>query len=130
MARFAVVDALNNIVGFSPQQVTYNPLKGSAVNPAPWRSLSAPIVAKPSYDPATETVDGPTYTVNANDVTELWTKRLLTAGETSTIKDNEISAADTIALTVMFNHENRIRALEAKAPITKAQFITAVKGLL
>jgi hypothetical protein len=31
---------------------------------------------------------------------------------------------------ILFNHENRIRALESKAPITKAQFIAGVKDLL
>jgi hypothetical protein len=31
---------------------------------------------------------------------------------------------------VLFNHENRIRALETKAPITMQQFITGVKALL
>jgi chitodextrinase len=30
---------------------------------------------------------------------------------------------------VMFNHENRIRALEGKAAVTAAQFMTAVRAL-
>jgi XkdW protein len=33
-------------------------------------------------------------------------------------------------MKVLFNHENRIRALEGKAAITAAQFITAIKVLL
>lgn len=33
-------------------------------------------------------------------------------------------------LKVLFNHENRIRALEAKAAITPAQFVAVIKTLL
>jgi hypothetical protein len=33
------------------------------------------------------------------------------------------------ALKVFFNHENRIRALEGKAAVTRAQFLTAVRAL-
>jgi len=33
-------------------------------------------------------------------------------------------------LKVLFNHENRLRALEAKPAITAAQFIAAIKSLL
>lgn len=33
-------------------------------------------------------------------------------------------------LKTLFNHENRIRALEAKAPITQAQFVAAVKVVM
>jgi hypothetical protein len=44
----------------------------------------------PTYNPKTETVDGPSYTVGASSVTEVWTKRLLTAQEISDAKDQEI----------------------------------------
>jgi stress response protein SCP2 len=33
------------------------------------------------------------------------------------------------SLKVFFNHENRIRALEGKAAVTRAQFLTAVRAL-
>lgn len=39
-------------------------------------------------------------------------------------------AWDIVMLKISFNHENRVRALEAKNPITLAQFKTAIKGLL
>jgi hypothetical protein len=32
-------------------------------------------------------------------------------------------------LEVLFNHENRIRVLERKTALTKAQFLAAIKGL-
>lgn len=35
-----------------------------------------------------------------------------------------------VLATALFNQENRIRALEGKAPITKAQFIAALKAML
>jgi hypothetical protein len=35
-----------------------------------------------------------------------------------------------IAAKVAFNHENRIRALEGKAPVTAAQFAGALKAML
>jgi hypothetical protein len=38
--------------------------------------------------------------------------------------------ADYVSGQILFNHENRIRALEGKAAITVKQFKTAVKGLL
>lgn len=41
-----------------------------------------------------------------------------------------LSRVDVVLITVAFNHENRIRALESKAPVTLAQFKSAVKALL
>lgn len=35
-----------------------------------------------------------------------------------------------VAAKVLFNHENRLRALEGKAPANAAQFKTALKGLM
>jgi hypothetical protein len=40
------------------------------------------------------------------------------------------SAVDLVQLRLVFNHENRIRALESKAPITQPQFIAAIASLL
>jgi hypothetical protein len=36
----------------------------------------------------------------------------------------------TVALKILFNHENRIRTLEGKASITPTQFLTAIKSLV
>jgi hypothetical protein len=134
MARFAVVASNNAIVSFSTVQTTYDPLKGDAAHPAPWRSLPCPVVAPPAFDPATEIVDGPTYTVNPTDVTEVYTKRVLTAPELQANKDGMIAAMDVALLKIAFNHENRIRAIEKPAPtplqLTIAQFKAAIMGLL
>jgi hypothetical protein len=39
--------------------------------------------------------------------------------------------SDTLGkiVSVFLNHENRLRALEAKAPVTKAQLMTAIKAM-
>jgi hypothetical protein len=42
---------------------------------------------------------------------------------------NPVDRMDVITLKIMFNHENRIRVLETKAPITVAQFIAAIKAM-
>ena len=45
------------------------------------------------------------------------------------IKSRQLNQLDQVTLRVAFNHENRIRALENKQPITLQQFITALKAL-
>lgn len=87
-------------------------------------------VSPPSFDPDTELVSGPTYTVNGSVVTESYTKRALTVQELDALKDAKVSAIDKVQLKIAFNHENRIRALEGKAAITQQQFLAAIKTLL
>lgn len=45
-------------------------------------------------------------------------------------RGHELSRSDAVLFKVAFNHENRIRSLEGKQPVTAAQFRTAVKALL
>lgn len=97
---------------------------------AGFKWLPCPPVAQPSFDSAIEAVDGPTYTVGANSVTEVWTKRALTAQELSGRKNNRISAIDTLQFQIAFDIENRVRALEAKPAITAAQYRAALKARL
>jgi hypothetical protein len=87
-------------------------------------------VTNPSYDPTTQVKEGPTVTVLADKVTRVWTVRDKTADELDADKDAVISAFDMLAFKVLFNHENRIRALEGKGTVTAAQFRTAMKALL
>ena len=42
----------------------------------------------------------------------------------------EPGSLDRAELKTLLNHENRIRALEAKAPITQTQFVSAVKATM
>jgi hypothetical protein len=91
-------------------------------------------VSQPAFDATAETVDGPTYTVGASSVTEVWTKRNLTAQETSDRKESAISGINGGAympvFRALFNLNNRVLALEGKQTLTAAQFRAALKALL
>lgn len=91
--------------------------------------LPVPPVAPPAYDPATETVVGPTYIVNALEVTETWTKRALTAPELAAVKDLKMSAIDIATFLALLNHENRMRLLENQVFATSKVPLTQVTGL-
>ncbi len=43
---------------------------------------------------------------------------------------DKVDSMDVIIGKVLFNHENRIRALEGRAPITAQQFRTAIRALM
>ena len=45
-------------------------------------------------------------------------------------KLTEPGSLDRAELKTLFNHENRLRALEAKAPLTQAQFVMALKATM
>jgi hypothetical protein len=47
-----------------------------------------------------------------------------------TAKQRRVDRLDVVALRGLFNHENRIRVLEGKGPVTAEQFKNAIKGLL
>lgn len=46
------------------------------------------------------------------------------------LKSGLIDRCDVVAFKILFNHENRIRALEGKQAVTKAQFVTAIKSII
>lgn len=45
-------------------------------------------------------------------------------------QNNPEDALNLLTVRVLFNHENRIRLLESKAPITMPQFIAALRALM
>lgn len=92
--------------------------------------LACPQVAPPTFDSAVELIDGPTYSVGASAVTEIWTKRNLTAQELRDRKDAKLSAIDMLQFQIAFDMENRVRVLEGKAVVTAAQYRTALKARL
>lgn len=98
-----------------------NPVKG-----LDWRAC--PPVAPPSFDPATQVRTGPTYTVGASSVTEAWAVRAKTAQELAADaeaqKDRELAALQKAVFEGLFNHENRLRALEGQPSITRQQLLT------
>jgi hypothetical protein len=87
-------------------------------------------VTDPACDPATQVKSGPVETVGNEGVTRVWTVREMTAAEIDAAKDAAVAGFDAVALRVLMNHENRIRALEGKQAITAPQFRTALKALL
>lgn len=101
---------------------------------AGYRWMLCSVGTKPAFDPASETVEGPSYTVNASDVTETFTKRALTAQESSDAKDAAIASLNgstfSALFRVLFNFNNRIRTLEGQATMTASQFKAAIKALL
>jgi hypothetical protein len=85
MTNYALVDDNDNILRH--EKFTEVPLDPQG---KPWRWL--PVVdTKPAFDPATEVREGPVITVNANDVTRVWTVRSKTAQELDDEKEAEYS---------------------------------------
>ena len=84
----------------------------------------------PPYNSNTEVKTGPVVTINPTLVSRVWTVRAKNAGEIDADKDAEIDRQQRVLLKIILNHENRIRDLESKTPITMAQLKTAIKGLL
>ena len=57
------------------------------------------------------------------------TRRDMTAQELSDSRDDFLADnEDTLQFKVLFNHENRVRVLESKAPLTPTQFRAALKA--
>lgn len=92
-----------------------------------WKPL---VVTDPAFDPATQVRTGPVETVGKEAVTRVWTVRAKSAGELDADKGAAVDAIDALQLKIALNHENRIRALEAKQAVTAAQFRTALKAML
>lgn len=89
-------------------------------------------VARPAYDSATHRapVRLPDE-IQPTLVTQAWADPVAkTAEELNAEKDAAIDRFDVLAFKVLFDHENRTRALESKAPITQAQFRAALKARL
>lgn len=97
-----------------------------------WRPVV--VVGDDTFDPLTQKKTGPVTTIEETRVVDTFTISSLTAQEISDAKDvavNGLNGTQYAALAkVLLNHENRIRALESKAPITLAQFKAGVKALL
>ena len=74
-----------------------------------------------------EVLDGPVITILDTTVTRVWTVRDKTAGELDAEKDSLADRITKAAFVISFNHENRIRVLEGKSPITKPQFKEAIR---
>lgn len=65
------------------------------------------------------------------DVLAAYSLRPIAAGVLGGYQDSQAGAlAVQIVAKALFNHENRLRALEGRQSVTAAQFRTALKGLM
>lgn len=142
--RYALINPQGQIDRFS---TTVDP--ANCTTRTGWKWLPADPAAQPAFDPKTQVISGPTYSIGADAVTESYNVRNKTAQELDADKDGEIAGATSggrynapgmIALQL----ENEIRDLRAKintiAPgtypagqasqITMTQFRNGVKALL
>lgn len=87
-------------------------------------------ITSPPFDPALQVRTGPVTTILGDKVTRVWTVRNKTAQELDDEKTTRVTDVDFLLFELAFDHENRIRVLEAKAPVTKAQFRNALKARL
>jgi hypothetical protein len=152
MPRYALVDPQDAINRFSTVYGAFDVSKAGV--DSGWRWLPCDPVAVPSFDPKTEKVTGPTYTVGAEAVTEAWAVVALTAQEISDAKDAAVSGLNgstyATLLQVILSLENDNRVIKAKintliddiaastakftagqaGSITMNQLKTAIKALL
>lgn len=84
----------------------------------------------PVFDPATQVLVGQAITIHADHVSSDYSVRLKTQIELDEDKQAYVDSVDMLVFKVLFNHENRIRALESKSTITAQQFKTALLGML
>ena len=94
-----------------------------------WRWLPI-VVTRPTINPATQVFDGPQITVGASQVDFVYTARAKTAQELDADKEAQLPDVAGVMFRVMFNHENRIRVLEARPAVTVDQFRAVIKALL
>jgi len=87
------------------------------------------VVVTPPSDPATQVVDYQ-IVISPTQVTRQGTVRNLTAQELDAIAYAKVDDLAKVAFEAIFNHENRIRALESKGPITKQQLRDALRAFL
>ena len=126
MTMYALVDPSNQINRVLSDAMV-DPTVPTKLN---WRWLPIQPVGDVAYDPATQTKDGPVYSVLSDRITATYAIRNKTPAELDAERDFQVTTVSLVMLRALFNHENRIRALESKQPITVEQFRTALKALL
>lgn len=98
----------------------------------PYREFYTVVRVSPPFDNATQVRTG--VTVEADYVAKTHTVTQVIRNKTAQELDNDktvtIDAIDMLSFEVNFDQENRIRALEGKTAITRAQYKTALKNRL
>ena len=123
MTDYAIVD--DGVV------MEYRRLAGPPEQPAgkPYRKILPVEDTMPKPGPNQKLL-APVVTVLTDKVTRVWAVRDYTPAELDSLSNSKIDAVDILMVKVAFNHENRIRALESKAPITMQQFRNALRAML
>lgn len=93
-----------------------------------WRPVV--VVGDDPFDAATHVKTGPVTTIEADRVVDAYAVRPKTVEELDAGKEAALPDVASAVFKVLFNHENRVRALEGKSNITAAQFRAALKALL
>jgi hypothetical protein len=124
--NFALVDPLN-VINRIQSDSYIDPTVNTKLG---WRWLPIETSGDGPVDPETQVRDGPVYAVRPDKVTETFSIRAKTPTELAADKDAKANAIDGVILKVLFNHENRIRAIVGQPAVTAAQFKSAVAAFL
>ena len=93
------------------------------------------VVGFEPFDEATQVRTGPVIEIMATKVIQRWTVRDLSTTELEERDDAKKEIALTpvtrpALLGALLDHENRLRALESKSPVTGAQLLDIIKRVL
>ena len=93
--------------------------------------LPSPKVAIPSYNNETQVIEGPSYTVGRDEVTESWSVRNKTAEEIDTSKDLVLEGINKAVFLALCHLKNEVRTkVDSLAEWSEAQCLAAFKNLL
>lgn len=90
------------------------------------------VAPQPEINPNTQRVSlGAIQETPSGDFVQEWVVENIPQSEINDRKDQEaLDSVDQLAFKLIFTQENRLRVLEGKPKITKAQFIQFIKGQL
>ena len=91
-------------------------------------------IANPGYEAWLAGGNAPTNIANADELAEVLATASVRPAHTDLLDRYKDSQAGRLTMElvakVLFNHENRVRVLEGKQPITANQFRAALKAML
>ena len=86
------------------------------------------VVTYPTFDDMAEVRTGPVESRIGDESHKVWTVRPMTPAERDEAKDRFIDPDDSVRFKVLFNLENRMRALEGKQSVTASQYRTFLRS--
>ena len=121
--RYALVDDKGTINRFAAD------IDPGVATRHPWRWLPVQEETPPAVSES-QAIDASTYAVVAGRVVKTYTVRDKSAKELEEEKDMQVAGLGAVVLRVLWNHENRVRALEGLQPVTPQQFRSTLKALI